>query len=110
MKRFLFNSFFLFCALLMCALMFTMKYKVLDKEGTLTQLHREIVQNQRAIHVLKAEWAHLNDPERLRRLIDKQTTLSVVKSGQIIRLEDIPLRVAQPPAHKPPITEGESDV
>ena len=52
MKRFLFNCFFLLCALIACAGMFILKYQVLDKEEQLAALQSQIIQNQRTIHVL----------------------------------------------------------
>ena len=103
MKRFLFNCIFLFCALIACAGMFILKYQVLDKEEQLAALQRNIIQNQRTIHVLKAEWTHLNDPERIRLLIAGHTTLNVIKSNQIIELEDVAFKEAPLPARKPDI-------
>ncbi len=103
MKRFLFNCFFLLCALISCAGMFILKYQVLDKEEQLASLQSKIIQNQRTIHVLKAEWTHLNDPQRIRLLIAGHTQLNVIKSSQIIRLEDVAFKQAPQPARKPEI-------
>ena len=103
MKRFLFNCFFLLCALIACSGMFILKYQVLDKEEQLKSLHAQIIQNQRTIHVLKAEWTHLNDPERIRFLIAHHTTLNVIKSNQLIELEDVAFKEAPLPSRKPEI-------
>ncbi len=103
MKRFLFNCLFLLCALVACAGMFILKYQVLDKEEQLATLRYKIIQNQRTIHVLKAEWTHLNDPERIRLLIAGHTTLNVIKPTQIIRLEDVAFKEAPLPERKPQI-------
>lgn len=103
MKRFLFNCFFLLCALIACAGMFILKYQVLDKEEQLAALQNQIIQNQRTIHVLKAEWTHLNDPQRIRLLIAGHTQLDVIKPSQIIQLEDVAFKEAPLPGRKPEI-------
>ena len=48
--------------------LFVVKYQVQDFEGTLTKINREISDHRQAVHVLKAEWSHLNNPERLGNL------------------------------------------
>jgi len=52
--------------------LFSVKYQVQQLEAELTGIERGIVSEERAIHVLRAEWAHLNDPGRLRQLAEKQ--------------------------------------
>lgn len=101
MKRFLFNLIFLLCAMLSCSGMFVLKYQVLDKEQELASIQHKILQNQRTIHVLKAEWAHLNDPERLRTLIGEHTKLAVIKPTQIIALENVAYKETAAPVKKP---------
>ena len=41
--------------------LFVVKYQVQDMEDQLTRLNRSITEDKQAIHVLKAEWSHLND-------------------------------------------------
>ncbi len=48
--------------------LFVVKYQVQDLEDQLTLIDREIVSERQTLHVLKAEWSHLNEPERLREL------------------------------------------
>lgn len=103
MKRFLFNMFFVLLAFVSSAGMFILKYQVIDQEEKLAALQHNILRNQRTIHVLKAEWSHLNDPERIRALIEAHTTLAVVKPAQIIRLEDVAMKELPAPTRKPQI-------
>jgi len=48
--------------------LFVIKYQVQDLEDQLTKIDHQIVTERQTIHVLKAEWSHLNEPGRLRRL------------------------------------------
>ncbi len=64
--------------------MFVLKYEVQDLEVELASLDGDIRQNQETIHVLKAEWSHLNNPERLRVLSAKHIGLTQVKPEQVV--------------------------
>lgn len=48
--------------------MFHISYEVEQVENELRALNRQTLTEQEAIHVLKAEWSHLNRPEYLREL------------------------------------------
>jgi len=48
--------------------LFIVKYQVQELADQLTTIDQGIVSERQAIHVLKAEWSHLNEPERLRVL------------------------------------------
>jgi cell division protein FtsL len=48
--------------------LFSVKYQVQDLEDDLSSLNRSIIMERQSIHVLKAEWSHLNNPERLGNL------------------------------------------
>ncbi len=64
--------------------MFVLKYEVQDLEVELASIDSGIRQNQETIHVLKAEWSHLNNPERLRVLSAKHIGLTQVKPEQVV--------------------------
>ena len=70
------------------------KYDVQALERELTQLDAKILRHQEAIHVLKAEWAYLNEPARLERLSRSYLDLSPVRGSQIVDLAALPGRVA----------------
>ena len=68
--------------------MFLLKYHVLDQEKELVMLRRQIVADRRELHLLKADWAVLTDPQHLRELI-KETDLKPLLAKQIIRPEEL---------------------
>ena len=76
--------------------LFVVKYQVQDLEDTLTQINREIASNRQAVHVLKAEWSHLNEPNRLRFLAARHLDLGPLENGQFTTpadlLEQLPAR------------------
>lgn len=69
---------------------FVMKNYVADLEKELTQINAKINEDVRSIHILKAEWSHLNNPERLRNLATKHIALEPVKAEQIITYSLLP--------------------
>ncbi len=72
--------------------LFSVKYQVQDLEEEFTDLNRSIIADQKAIHVLKAEWSHLNDPVRLRDLSARYLGLGPVEPEQLGHLDNLPLR------------------
>ena len=98
MKKTLINALCLFIAVLSGICLFILKYQVKEEERQLQKIHREILQNKREIHMLEAEWAHLNDPQRLLELVKSQTNWKTVSADQISTLSDIPLRPELLPA------------
>lgn len=84
------------CILVVIALggmMFVLKYHVIGKERKLAQIHRQILTDKREIHMLNADWALLNDPERIRILVENQTDFKIIKAAQIVTAKDLPDRV-----------------
>lgn len=92
MRKTLINALCLMIAVLSGICLFVLKYQVKEEERQLQTIHREILQNKREIHMLEAEWAHLNDPQRLLELVHSQTDWETISAPQISTLSDIPLR------------------
>ena len=92
MRRWGFNLLCLLIAVASGVGMFMLKYKVIEKEEELSKLHRQIAFDKREIHMLKGDWASLNDPERLRALIAEQTNFKPVSASQIIEAGRVPVR------------------
>lgn len=67
-----------------------MKNKVQDLEHELSAINKDIQNDVKSIHVLKAEWSHLNNPERLRELASKHISLEALKPEQIINYSALP--------------------
>ncbi len=70
--------------------MFVMKNKVQTLEKELAQINRNIQDDVKTIHVLNAEWSHLNNPSRLRQLASKHISLNPVQAEQIINYSALP--------------------
>jgi hypothetical protein len=88
---------------------FKVKYTVQDIEDELNKVRRQTVAEQQEIHVLRAEWTALNQPERLADLNRRFLSLASVAPKQLQgKIEDIPLRlvpepvIAAAPAAEPP--------
>ena len=88
--------------------LFTVKYKVQDLEEKIDRTNQKIVESQQATHILRIEWAHLNEAERIERLALKHLQLEQASIKQVIRLDAIksdnstPRR--DPPLPSPPRT------
>lgn len=63
--------------------LFMVKYQVQDLEEELAGLNRSITEDRQAIHVLKAEWSHLNEPKRLKILAERYLGLMAIESKQV---------------------------
>lgn len=64
--------------------LFQIKFKVQHLHLELTELKTQLVREKNLIHVLKAEWAYLNTPERLQRLAKKFLNLAEMTPEQIL--------------------------
>ena len=62
---------------------FVVKHEVQYLDDRMHALDRDIVRTKETIHVLKAEWAHLNQPDRLRRLAGAHLELGPLAAEQI---------------------------
>lgn len=100
MRRWLINVLCLILAVVSGIQLFVLKYRVIDKEEELKAIHRQILNDSREIHMLKADWALLNDPVRLRALV-AQTDFKPIGAGQIKEWDDMPLRPAPLPVKRP---------
>ena len=76
---------------------FQLKYRVQAQEQELTRLDRQIQHDRDDIQVLHAEWAHLNDPNRLSDLARRHLDLAPVAGVQIVKFDVLPQRPAPVP-------------
>jgi cell division protein FtsL len=88
--------------------LFTVKYKVQDLEEKIDRTNQKIIESQQATHILRVEWAHLNEAERVERLATKYLLLEPASVNQVIRLDSLkstssPMR-RDPPLPSPPRT------
>lgn len=76
--------------------LFYAKHRVQALEDELATLQRQILADRAAIHVLKAEWSFLNDPERLAELSRRHLELAPVSGSQLATIDDVPEKLPVP--------------
>ncbi|WBV44218.1 hypothetical protein [Pseudoroseomonas cervicalis] len=74
----------------------------LDRE--LRDLNRRIEQARERSQVLRAEWALLNEPERLRQVAQTHLPLDTMTPAQFVRLADLERRLPQAVAFAGPVS------
>jgi cell division protein FtsL len=81
--------------------LFAVKYKVQDLEEKIDRTNQKIVESQQATHILRIEWAHLNEAERIERLAIKHLQLDSASIKQVVRLDS--LKQDSSPRRDPPL-------
>lgn len=79
-------------ALIVGVALFLVKFEVQALEDDLARNNRDIRRNQEEIHILRAEWAYLNDPARLAELNGKFLGLEPIEGTRITTLASLPVR------------------
>jgi hypothetical protein len=83
---------------------YQLKHRVAALEDDLFRLNRQIVQEQDAIHVLRAEWAYINQPQRLEALAQRHLSMQAMTPAQMGQVADLPRR---PPPPATPVANPE---
>ncbi|MBF0251370.1 MAG: hypothetical protein HQL35_12170 [Alphaproteobacteria bacterium] len=79
--------------------LFSVKYQVQDLEDQHKRLTRELDEERRALHVLRAEWATLNDPARIKKLAAEHLGFGPMTPNQVISpdaVTTLPVRAVVP--------------
>jgi cell division protein FtsL len=84
--------------------LFTVKYKVQDLEEKIDRTNQKIIESQQATHILRVEWAHLNEAERIERLAQKHLKLEQAGIKQVVRLDSL-----KPDSLKPEALKNDSN-
>ena len=63
--------------------LYLVKYTVQDVQRDVAVLESELENERESLHLLNAEWAYLNRPERLQALADSHLALTPLDSRQI---------------------------
>lgn len=89
--------------------LFHVKHQVQTLEDEIGRVNRQIAGEREAIHVLKAEWGYINQPQRLESLSSRHLELQPLKPNQIVNLDafsrdalDAPAVASTPPTPPPP--------
>jgi hypothetical protein len=72
--------------------LFLLKYEVRAMEEHLVQIEKQTQKNLESVHVLKAEWSHMNQPARLEDLGRRLLLLEPVMAEQTASIAEIPMR------------------
>jgi len=89
--------------------LFTVKYKVQDLEDKIDRTNQKIIESQQATHILRVEWAHLNEAERIERLAQKHLKLEQAGIKQVVRLDSLKPEALKPEAPKPEAPKNDSN-
>ena len=77
----------IFVSLVTCvigACLFQLKYEVMRLESQYKNICHSIQSSERSISVLKAEWAHLTNPQRLQQLAQKHLGIHPLTQKQVV--------------------------
>ena len=82
--------------------LFAVKYQVQDLEEKIDRTNQKIIESQKATHILRVEWAHLNEAERVQRLAEKHLKLEPASIKQVVRLDTLKTE-SVPPRREAPL-------
>ena len=100
MKQWLMNIFLLTVAIGVGIALFLRRQQVVKYEKDLNQLSVQILLNKREIHTLKADWAVLTEPSRLRRLL-AESHVQQIGVKQVVHPDEVALKPVPVPRVKP---------
>lgn len=69
--------------------LFVVKYRVQDLEAEFKNINRQISTSEEDLHVLRAEWSHLNQPHRLRQLAGQYLEIGPLDAKRVGDAEHI---------------------
>lgn len=69
--------------------LFHVKYRVVALEQELYIARQKITEINHAIHILKAEWEHLNQPQRLQLLAENHLDLKFFEKNQYLAMSSL---------------------
>jgi hypothetical protein len=97
---------------------YQLKYEVVQLEKRLEKVNRQIMTDQEAIQILKAEWSYLNQPAHLQDSAEKFLKLEPVQIKQMATMTQLavrrdggmPLIPPTPPAPAAPARPAPTDL
>lgn len=70
--------------------LYLVKYTVQDVQRNVVELKADLGQEKESLHLLNAEWAYLNRPDRLQKLADRHLDMIPLDSRQIEEISVLP--------------------
>lgn len=83
--------------------LYRVKYEVQSLQAQVADTQRQLETEKQTLHIVAAEWAYLNRPERLRQLASKYFSSSGVTVDQIAEIEAIPFPKQMEASAAPPL-------
>ena len=77
--------------------LYKLKYKVQHLDTQAIALQKQILAEREAIRLLEADWAYLNQPDRLQALAARHFALVPADPKQFVGIEAVPPRLLLPP-------------
>ena len=71
------------------SLTFSVKQLVLTLESEIADVKTQMTQYEEALHILTAEWAYLNHPERLQALAVDKLGLNIGDNSKLVSLQNV---------------------
>ena len=78
------------CIAVLAIGLYLVKYSVQDVQRNVVTLKSQLATEKESLHLLNAEWAYLNRPDRLRQLADRHLDLVPLDSRQIEQVSALP--------------------
>jgi hypothetical protein len=79
------------CIAVLAIGVYLVKYSVQDVQRNVASLKRDLAVEKESLHLLNAEWAYLNRPDRLRDLADRHLDLVALDSRTIDTVAALPV-------------------
>ena len=86
------NSVAMVLTIALVVVLYHIKYDAQESIRHIDKLKAELRHERDTINILRAEWSHLNQPQRLQKLARRYTKLQPLTSKQIVTFNDLPLR------------------
>ena len=80
-------------------MLFVVAHEAQQRERELDRISQSIREAREAVVVLEAEWAYLNQLDRLQQLSARHLGLTPMMPSDVVRIRDLPMRI---PAERPP--------
>lgn len=87
-----FNLGMLALTIMICFGLYRVTHAAQERESDLKRVEAQIIEQQRAMDVLKAEWTHLSQPAKVQAMATRYLNLQPMKATQVAYLSDIPMR------------------
>ncbi|MDD9900204.1 MAG: hypothetical protein OXT65_04425 [Alphaproteobacteria bacterium] len=96
----------MFLAAVASVLLFHTSQQVLEKRARVADLSAATAREKESLHVLKAEWSYLNQPERLEKLAAENLDLTPATAEHMVKVADLDAALAAPPPPAKPVTKA----